>query len=135
MIKETSSKKYYYALGRRKNALATVKIYQGKEVSTINGKPFNQVILSALEQKKVLQPLLILDKIKTCYFSAKTKGGGVNGQKLALRLALARALVKENKDNKSALKKNKLLTRDERMVERKHTGYLKARKAPQYSKR
>src|SRR3989344_5824436 len=134
-MKETAAKKYYYALGRRKNALATVNFFQGTDTSTINGKPLNQVIPSTLEQRKVLQPLLVLDKSKTCYFSARTKGGGVSGQRQALRLALARALVKENSDNKSELKKFKLLTRDERMVERKHTGYLKARKAPQYSKR
>lgn len=127
--------KYTYALGRRKTAVATVRLYEGNEKSTINGEPLEKVCQTENDKKNLLTPLQVTDTLKDVYFTAVVKGGGVTGQIEAIRHALARALSTFGDEKKNALKKAGLLTRDPRMVERKKAGKVKARKSEQFSKR
>jgi small subunit ribosomal protein S9 len=127
--------KYIYAKGRRKTAVATIRLFEGKQESLINEKPITEVIKDKFDKDNVFFPLTIVDSKDKYYFTAKVKGSGVKAQQGAIVHALSRALASIDPGFKDALKKAKLLTRDERMVERKKTGLRKARKAPQYSKR
>lgn len=127
--------KYYYAKGRRKTASATIRVFEGNGQSLINEKPVESIYPDATNKRKMFYPLVLLSQMGKYYFTAKTVGGGKNSQLEAIVMAFARALVKADSENKSILKKAGLLTRDDRMVERKKTGLRKARKAPQYSKR
>jgi len=126
---------YKYAVGRRKTSSAALRLYRGKAQSTVNGKDLEKYFPIASQQQEIMQPLTLLGLTNNFHFTAKVVGGGVTGQAGAVMLALARSLVKEEEANKSPLKKEKLLTRDDRMVERKKTGQPKARKKPQFSKR
>ncbi len=131
-IKPTS---YFYAYGRRKTATATVRLFKGNEHSTVNNSDFKKYFPLTSDQKVVLDPLKTVEKVKEMYFTSKVKGGGKKAQRGAISLAIARALVKMDESLKDPLKKKSLMTRDDRMVERKKTGRVKARKSPQYSKR
>lgn len=126
---------YTYAIGRRKTATATVRLFKGNDKNTVNGKEVADFFSGEGVINAVKQPFALTNTEKNYFFTAKTVGGGVSGQAEALSLAIARALVKEDVANKPALKKAGLLTRDDRMVERKKTGQPKARKKPQFSKR
>jgi small subunit ribosomal protein S9 len=127
---------YYYALGRRKASVATIRLYEGEGLSTINGKNLRDVYPSDSDVREIYQPITAIgSKDKDFYFTIVAKGGGVRGQVGAIKLALARALVKLSEENKPKLKPFGLLTRDPRVVERKKVGLVKARKAPQFSKR
>jgi small subunit ribosomal protein S9 len=127
--------KYSYALGRRKTAAATVRLFKGSDKSTVNGKDSKVFFPTALQQQKLELPFAVTNTLSQYYFTAKTVGGGVTGQLDAILLGIARALIKENPEMRPELKKAGLLSRDDRMVERKKTGQPKARKKPQYSKR
>lgn len=127
--------KYYFAVGRRKTSSATVRLYEGKGDDTFNGKNFKELYPNPNDQKNLYHPLNLTDNRDNFYFSIRAKGGGTTGQLEAGRLAIARALVEYSESLKSELKQAKLLTRDDRKVERKKAGLRKARKAPQYSKR
>ncbi len=127
--------KYTYAKGRRKNAIAMVRLFTGKGASLINNKPVAQVYPSRFDQRIINGPFITLESADKFYFTAKTTGGGIAGQKEAIRHALSRALVKFDETFRPALKAQGFMTRDPRMVERKHTGMRKARKKEQYSKR
>jgi len=127
--------KYYYAKGRRKKSVATVRLYEGNENSLINNKKVEEVYASIVDLERIYRPIVLLEKKGQFYFTAKVKGGGKVGQRDAITHALARSLAEMNADFRKVLKKAGLLTRDERKKERKKTGLLKARKAPQYSKR
>lgn len=128
--------KYFYAIGRRKTSVATVRLYNESGKSKVNDKDLEKVYIHDYEKRKIFQPFEAGGlKIKDFYFTAVTKGGGKISQLSAIQLGLARAIVKYNPDLKTLLKKEGLLTRDPRMVERKKTGLKKARKAEQYSKR
>lgn len=131
-----SESKYFYALGRRKTSVATVRLYNTGGKSKVNDKDFEKAYIHDYEQRKIMQPFETAGlKTKDFYFTAVTKGGGKISQITAIQLGIARAIVKFNPDLKTLLKKEGLLTRDPRMVERKKTGLKKARKAEQYSKR
>lgn len=134
MTKETT-KKYFYAKGRRKRSVATVRLFEGKEVSTVNSKPIDQVYSNKNQQKVMTTALAVVEKKDQMYFTAKVVGGGKISQSGAISQALARALVKYDDGFKKALRDANLLTRDNREVERKHTGFKKARKSGQFSKR
>lgn len=134
-ISNTLPAKYYYALGRRKVAKASVMLFEGTGQNTVNGKKFEEFFPLLVDRNVVLKPLKNLDIQKKFYFSAKTNGGGIKGLRDAIKLGIARALVKFDGAYKKELRDAGLLTRDDRMVERKHTGFVKARKKPQYSKR
>ncbi|MBP9758590.1 30S ribosomal protein S9 [Candidatus Dojkabacteria bacterium] len=129
------SDRYKFATGRRKTSVATIRLYEGVEKSTINGKPVEKVCQTDNDLKNLMVPLQLTDGMTTFYFTAMVKGGGVTGQIEAIRHALSRALVSFNEEFKPIIKKAGLLTRDPRMVERKKPGKVKARKSPQFSKR
>ncbi len=132
---DTKLEKYTYAIGRRKTATATVRLFLGKGVSTVNNKPVNEMFPSKIDQRKIASPFKAIGKETDFYFTAVTNGGGTTGQSGAVRHALSRALAELNPDYRLALKPLGYLTRDPRMVERKKTGLRKARKSEQYSKR
>lgn len=128
--------KYFEGIGRRKEAIARVRITQDDEKTfVINGKTLEQVFPSALAQEKVMKPLIVAGLNGKFSVSVKAEGGGMTGWADAISLGLARAIVEFEAGLKSGLRKEGLMTRDPRAVERKKAGLKKARKAPRFSKR
>jgi small subunit ribosomal protein S9 len=121
--------------GRRKTSVARIYMTSGQGNITINGKDIKQYFPNEVLQTIVNQPFQTLDSIGKYDVKANLKGGGVSGQAEALRLAISKALVVENAETKSALRKEGFITRDPRMVERKKFGKRKARRSFQFSKR
>lgn len=126
---------YYYAVGRRKSAVATVRLMNGTGKITVNEGPVNEYVNNEMLAKLVQEPLEQVSKQGKVDAIIRVSGGGRRGQVDAIRLGLARALVLMSEDFHLALKKAGLLTRDPREKERKKYGLKKARKAPQFSKR
>ncbi|MDX2414361.1 MAG: 30S ribosomal protein S9 [Bacteroidales bacterium] len=122
-------------IGRRKAAIARVYLSEGKGAVTVNNKDFKEYFPTGTLQYIVQQPLNLLNVADKYDVKANLDGGGVKGQAEALRLGIARALVKINEEDKSALRTAGFLTRDPRQVERKKPGQPKARKRFQFSKR
>ena len=122
-------------VGRRKEAIVRVRIIPGTGTFTLNGRTLEAYFPSKVHQQLVREPLVITEKAETFDVIANLRGGGVTGQAGALRLAIARALIELDADDRPALKKAGFLTRDARVKECKKYGLKKARKAPQYSKR
>ncbi|MCM1005167.1 MAG: 30S ribosomal protein S9 [Prevotella sp.] len=123
------------AIGRRKAAVARVYVSEGSGVITINHRPLEVYFPSSILQYIVKQPLLTLEATEKYDIKVTLRGGGYKGQAEALRLAIARALVKINPEDKPALRAEGFMTRDPRAVERKKPGQPKARKRFQFSKR
>ena len=123
------------AVGRRKSAVARVYVSEGTGKITINKRDITEFFPSAILQYVVKQPLLQLDAVEKYDIKANLDGGGFTGQSQALRLAIARALVKINAEDKKTLKDKGFLTRESRAVERKKPGQPKARRRFQFSKR
>ena len=123
------------ALGRRKSAVARIFVTEGSGKITINKKDITEYFPSPILQFVVKQPLTLLDALEKYDIKANLNGGGFTGQSQALRLAIARALVKINADDKKALRAEGFMTRDSRAVERKKPGQPKARRRFQFSKR
>ncbi|MBR1733537.1 MAG: 30S ribosomal protein S9 [Alloprevotella sp.] len=123
------------ALGRRKSAVARVFVTEGTGKITINKRDLTEYFPSPILQVVVKQPLQLLDASEKYDIKANLNGGGYTGQSQALRLAIARALVKINAEDKAALRKEGFMTRDPRAVERKKPGQPKARRRFQFSKR
>ena len=123
------------AIGRRKAAVARVFVKEGTGVITINKKDLALYFPSSILQFIVKQPLATLGVVEKYDIKVNLNGGGFKGQAEALRLAIARALVKINPEDKPALKAEGFVTRDPRAVERKKPGRPKARKRFQFSKR
>ena len=123
------------AVGRRKAAIARVIVKEGNGTITINKRPLEVYFPSSILQFIVKQPLATLDVIEKYDIKVNLDGGGYKGQAEALRLAIARALVKINADDKAVLRAHGFMTRDPRAVERKKPGQPKARKRFQFSKR
>ena len=123
------------AIGRSKSAVARVFVSEGTGKITINKRDLAVYFPSSLLQYVVLQPLKKLEVAEKYDIKVNLDGGGYNGQANALRLAIARALVKINPDDKKALRSEGFLTRDARSVERKKPGQPKARRRFQFSKR
>ena len=124
-----------HKIGRRKTAVARVYVSKGKGNITINKRELDNYFTTPTLQYKVQQPLYLTDNAKSFDIKVNVYGGGVTGQAEAIRLAITRALVEINEENKAILKPEGLLTRDPRMVERKKFGQKKARKKFQFSKR
>ena len=124
-----------HKIGRRKTAVARVYLSDGKGKITVNDKAYDEYFTTDTLQYKVVQPLNLTENIESFDIIAKVKGGGVTGQAEAIRLAISRALVEIDAENKGILKPEGLMTRDPRMVERKKFGQKKARKKFQFSKR
>lgn len=123
------------ALGRRKAAVARIYVTEGTGKITINKRDLTEYFPSSILQFVVKQPLTLLDVAEKYDIKVNLCGGGFTGQSQALRLAIARALVKINAEDKSALRKAGFITRDSRVVERKKPGQPKARRRFQFSKR
>lgn len=132
---KASEKIMFYGTGRRKNAIARVRLVEGKGTITINNKPIDEYF--GIETLKVIvrQPLTVTNTLDKYDVICKVEGGGYTGQAGAIRHGIARALLEANTEYRPALKTNGFLTRDPRMKERKKYGLKKARKAPQFSKR
>jgi small subunit ribosomal protein S9 len=122
-------------VGRRKEAIVRVRLMPGTGAFTLNGRPLDAYFPSKVHQQLVKEPLVTTEKVDGLDVIANLRGGGITGQAGALRLAIARALIELDADDRPALKKAGFLTRDAREKERKKYGLKKARKAPQYSKR
>ncbi len=122
-------------VGRRKEAIVRVRLLPGTGQFRLNGRTMEEYFPNKVHQQLIREPLVILEKGETYDVVALLKGGGVSGQAGALRLAIARALIEVEPEDRPALKKAGFLTRDPRVIERKKYGLKKARKAPQYSKR
>jgi small subunit ribosomal protein S9 len=134
--------KYFESVGRRKEATARARLYQlslkqseenDNNFCIVNGKPYNQYFPKGEFQSIAIEPIEKLKLLGQFQISAKIKGGGIKGQAEALRLAIARALLKFDPQLKSELKALNFLTRDPRMKERKKYGLKKARRAAQWS--
>ena len=124
------------AVGRRKQAIARVRIKPGAGEFTVNGRTLEDYFPNKLHQQLINDPFKILDLLGSYDVIAKITGGGPSGQAGALRLAIARSLNEiDRENNRPALKKAGFLTRDARVIERKKAGLKKARKASQFSKR
>jgi len=121
--------------GRRKASVARVYLSAGKGKIEVNGKDYKEYFPQNDIQFKLEDPLNIVDAAKSYDIKVNVKGGGFKGQAEAIRLAISKALVVANEDNRKPLKDKKYLTRDSRVVERKKYGKPKARKSFQFSKR
>jgi small subunit ribosomal protein S9 len=128
---------YYYGTGRRKTAVARVRLYptSGDGLITVNGRNADEYFPRETLMQAVRSPLRILELGNRFSISVKVVGGGVSGQAGAVRHGIARALVRADEEFRPVLRKNGFLTRDPRMKERKKYGLKRARKAPQYTKR
>ena len=124
-----------HALGRRKSAIARVFVSEGTGKITINKRDLTEYFPSTILQYVVKQPLNLLQVAEKYDIKVNLCGGGFTGQSQALRLAIARALVKINPEDKKALRVEGFMTRDSRSVERKKPGRPKARRRFQFSKR
>ena len=122
-------------VGRRKEAVVRVRLMPGTGSFTLNGKSLETYFPNKLHQQLIREPLVTVEKTDRFDIFANLQGGGTSGQAGALRLAIARALVEVDSEDRPALKRAGFLTRDARATERKKYGLKKARKAPQYSKR
>ncbi|MBN1413625.1 MAG: 30S ribosomal protein S9 [Bacteroidales bacterium] len=123
------------AIGRRKSAIARIYISEGKGKITVNNRAFEEYFPLQQIQNIIQQPINLAEAGNKYDIIVNLKGGGTTGQAEALRLAIARAIVKIKPESKEALKSVKLLTRDSREVERKKAGQPGARKRFQFSKR
>ena len=123
------------ATGRRKEAVARVRLVPGTGQIKVNGRSIENYFPNKVHQQLVKSPLAALDGVEQFDIVARITGGGISGQAGALRLGIARALILIDPENRPTLKKAGYLTRDARVIERKKYGLKKARKAPQYSKR
>jgi small subunit ribosomal protein S9 len=126
---------YYYGTGRRKTAVARVRLLPGDGVLVINGRPPSEYFGRRDLENVVTQPLRAVDMMGRFTASIKVEGGGISGQAGAISHGIARALIAADADLRGVLKKAGLLTRDSREKERKKYGLKRARKAPQYTKR
>ena len=130
-----SSKKYYYGTGKRKSAIARVRVFNTPGEITINGKALLEAIPVEIWQKSATRPLDLLDLKSSVTVIAKTHGGGISGQADALSLGISRALIEMDSNLRPKLKSKGLLTRDSRIKESKKYGLKRARKAQQFTKR
>ncbi len=127
---------YYEAVGRRKTATARVRLFpNGEGQIVINDRPLREYFARESDVLCSLEPLKVVDMESRFNISVRVKGGGMTGQAGAVRLGIARALLKVDPDLRPVLRKGGFLTRDARAKERKKPGLKRARKAPQYTKR
>lgn len=127
---------YYEGLGRRKAATARVRLHVGGSgIVSVNEKPADMYFPREGDVQLLVEPLRLTETEGRFDVTVKVNGGGVTGQRDAVQLGIARALLKADPDLRPALRKGGLLTRDSRIKERKKPGLKRARKAPQYTKR
>jgi len=130
-----SEESYVWGTGKRKCAIAQVRLFPGKGEIIVNDKPYQEAFPRVEHRHMIEHPLLATDNMGKFRIMVKVNGGGLSGQAGAIRHGIARALAKENELFKPVLRKEGLLTRDARIKERKKYGLKRARKAPQYTKR
>jgi len=126
---------YDRGTGKRKCAVAQVKLFSGRGEITVNGKPYQDVFPRREHRRTIEHPFVATDTEGKFNVEVKVNGGGISGQAWAIRHGIARALVKANEQFKPLLRREGLMTRDPRVKERKKYGLKRARKAPQYTKR
>ena len=129
------NQQYFYGTGRRKSAVARVRLYPGTGVVIVNGKPMEDLFSRPLHRSTILQPLIVTEGQEKFNAQVKVAGGGVTGWTGAIAHGIARALVASDENLKPVLRRHGLVTRDPRVKERKKYGLKGARKAPQYTKR
>lgn len=127
--------RYVYATGRRKTAVANVRLFAGSEDSQVNKKSLDAYFGTPSMRDTAVRPLALTGLMGDFYFLASVNGGGSNAQTEAIRHGIAQALASMNDEMKTVLKKNGFLTRDDRKKERKKPGLRGARRAPQWAKR
>lgn len=131
-----TEKRYYQGTGRRKTAIARVRLFPGSGEFVVNGRSIIEHFgARELFQREVMRPLELTETASAYNVLVKVRGGGVSGQANAVRHGIARALLDANSELRPVLKQAGLLTRDPRAKERKKPGLKRARKAPQYTKR
>ncbi|MCX5985256.1 MAG: 30S ribosomal protein S9 [Chloroflexi bacterium] len=130
-----STQQYYYGLGRRKCAVARVRLYPGDGQIVVNGRQALDYFGRETLVTTVRQPLRAVDALARFNIVVKVLGGGIAGQADAISLGIARALLVSDETHRKPLRADGLLTRDARVKERKKPGLKRARKAPQYTKR
>ena len=143
MEQEEAQQEYYYGTGKRKTAIAKVRLYpnpgpQGSDRAgqiQVNGKPLEEAFPWAPWQSTVQEPLKVTDSMEKFLIVARVQGSGVSAQSQAVRHGISRALVLYDETLKPALRRHGLLTRDARIKESKKYGLKRARRAPQYTKR
>lgn len=127
---------YFYANGKRKTSVASVRLYQdGKGVITINGRAFENYFPVFTDQDKIMAPLRMANTLKTFDIVVQVRGGGIHSQAEAVRHGVSKALLEHDGNLRTTLKPMGFLTRDSRIKERKKYGLKRARRAPQFSKR
>ena len=131
----TAAQTYNSGTGRRKTAVARVRLLPGEGEMVINGRSFVEHFGAAIDEAEVRMPFRVTNTDGKYNAMIKVEGGGVNGQAGAVRHGIARALLEVDETNRTALRQAGFLTRDPRMKERKKYGLKRARKAPQYTKR
>ena len=132
MIKK---KEYSHGTGRRKEAVAQVKLVPGSGSILVNGMPYDQRFPRIEHREAIIKPLVVTETTGKYDATIKVTGGGVSGQAGAIVMGIARALLQEDEKYRQLLRKDGLLSRDPRGKERKKPGLKRARKAPQYTKR
>ena len=130
-----SDQAYFYGTGRRKCAVARVRLLAGNGAIIVNGKPLTELFPQLTLQTMIVEPLRVTGTLDRFNAVVKVEGGGTSGQAGAIRHGVARALVKADETLKPVLRHYGMLTRDPRVKERKKYGLKRARKAPQYTKR
>ncbi|MBT9163968.1 MAG: 30S ribosomal protein S9 [Chloroflexi bacterium] len=126
---------YFYGTGRRKCAIARVRLYPGSGIITVNDKPFESTYGTQSLRDTVLQPLVVTDTLGKFDVLAKVIGGGTSGQVGAIRHGISRALLEVDENLRYSLRSQGFLTRDSRIKERQKYGFRRARKQKQYRKR
>jgi len=126
---------YFYGTGRRKEAVARVRLVPGGGAIIVNGVPYEEVFPRLEQRQRVVEPLLVTDSLSKYNAVVKVAGGGTSGQSGAIAHGIARALLRSDENLRRTLRHSGLLTRDSRVKERKKVGLKRARKAPQYTKR
>ena len=129
------ARELYRGTGRRKTAIARVRLVPGDGKITINGRDYTEYFPRSIYQERVVAPFRVLEAGNRYDVVVQVEGGGLTGQADAVRHGIARALAEESQEARAELKGAGLLTRDARAVERKKYGLKKARKRPQFSKR
>ncbi len=130
------AEQYYEGIGRRKEASARVRLVKGSGEFVVNGKTLEAYFTREGDPESILAPLQVTNQDRVIYdISVLVKGGGVTGQRDAVRLGLSKALLKMEDSFRPVLRKKGLLSRDARIKERKKPGLKRARKAPTYTKR
>lgn len=126
---------YFSGTGKRKEAVAQVKLFPGKGAIIVNGTPYEERFTRLEHRHTIMQPLVVTENTGKFNAVIKVAGGGISGQCGAIRHGIAKALLKADESLRGALRQEGLLTRDSRAKERKKPGLKRARKAPQYTKR